>query len=238
MKKLMLLPVCVLILKTQGQISDSITKLNNNKRNEIGLNILPPVLVLSGVTKANPQLFNITHRYFFSEKLCFRSTFGVYVFNNKNEDQIMVSKTNSTSINLNNYSSYPANFQGGLGLEYIFGKHKLKQSIGFDLTYNYVNIRTHQNYFMLTDTVTATNEKFQTYKQIDTGAKVINTFLHKYGITTFYSLRYPISKRLIVSSGIRLNTQYYQNKIGNRKFDQYDFNISGILSEVSLFYRF
>jgi hypothetical protein len=241
MKRSMLLLLCAYTLNTHSQDSIKTDKPIKIKRHEIGLNILPPFLALTGVSGGNPQYFNITYKYFLNERTAFRTTAGIIVFGNHNiygNQTETVIKTNSVTINKTKYTQNPTNIQGSIGLERILGKRKLKHVIGFDLTYNYQNQRENISYFKITDSIGINNEKIQMWQNIDTGRVVTNTYFNKYGITPFYSVRYPITEKFILTSSIRFNLQASQRRYNGLTYNSFDFNMSGVISEVSLFYRF
>ena len=94
------------------------------------------------------------------------------------------------------------------------------------------------DYYGTRDTI-INNIQFTDYIPIDTGKTVINNYLHKFGITPFYSVRYSISKRWLITTSVRANFQTYKRKVEGYP-DMYvsDFNLNGLISEISLFYRF
>lgn len=241
MKRSMLLLLCAYALNANSQDTTTTANLSKVKRHEVGLNILPPFLMLAGASGGNPHYFNFTYKYFLNERLAFRTTAGIIVFGNNysysNQTETVV-KTSSVTINKTNYTHDPTNVQGSLGLEYVFGKRKLKHVAGFDLTYNYQNRRENISYYKLTDSIGSNNQKIQNWQNIDTGRAVINTYINKYGITPFYSVRYPITEKFILTSSMRLNLQASQKRYNGITYTSFDFNMSGIISEVSLFYRF
>lgn len=241
MKRSLMLLLCVFAINAHSQDSLKTDKSVKPKRHEIGLNILPPFLALTGVSGGNPQYFNTTYKYFLNKRLAFRTTAGIIAFGNNNlcgNQTETVIKTNSVTVNKTKYTHDPTNIQGSIGLESILGKRKLKHVIGFDLTYNYQNQRENISYYKLTDSIGMNNEKIQNWQSIDTGQAVINTYINKYGITPFYSVRYPISKKFVLTSSMRFNLQASQRRHGGLTYYSFDFNMSGVISEVSLFYRF
>lgn len=241
MKRSLMLLLCVFAINAHSQDSLKTDNSIKPKRHEIGLNILPPFLALAGAGGGNSQYFNITYKYFLNERTAFRTTAGIIVFGNHNlygNQTETVIKTNSVTVNKTNYSHDPTNIQGTIGLERIFGKRKLKHVLGFDLTYNYQNHRENISYYKLTDSIGANNTKIQNWQNIDTGRTVVNSYINKYGITPFYSVRYPITEKFILTSSVRFNLQASQRRYNGLTYNSFDFNMSGVISEVSLFYRF
>ncbi len=240
MKKAVIVCACALSFAALGQ--DSINAKNPVplKRNEIGLNVLPPILLLAGVNSAQTKYFNATYKRFLSERNALRVTAGVNVFNTPTNPNIIKSTFVGGGLTLNKVTttSTPINVQGSLGYERVMGKRRLKHVIGADLTYNYVNERVLSEYYGTKDT-TINNIQMSDYIRIDTGRTVKNNYVHKFGITPFYSIRYPITKRWLLTTSVRANFQMYKRKVdGYPDMTISDFNLNGLLSEVSLFYRF
>lgn len=240
MKKLMLLLLCVFTIKSHSQDSLKTIKSPKSKRSEIGLNILPPFLLLSGVSSANPKFFNATYRYLLNERNALRIVSGINVYNSNytGNQNIAVSMGNGLTVYQISSSRTPLNVLSGIGYERILGKHKLKHVIGCDLTYNYVTTVVSSNYYGMKDT-TYNNVRHAEYIPIDTGRAITSRYFHKIGITPFYSLRYELNSKWLVVASTRLNFQYYQVKNENYpKASLFDFNMDGLISEISLFYRF
>lgn len=241
MKKLMLLLSCVIANNVHSQDSLKASKAQNTKRHEIGVNILPPFLLLCGGYGNQPKFMNATYRYLLSEHNALRATAGVNIYNSPSPlsfQKEAVSMTNGLVIYENTTSNTPSNFMVGAGYERIMGKRQLKHVVGFDLTYNYVDETRITDYYGMKDTL-INNITTKEFVRIDTGRTVTHRYCNKIGITPFYSIRYALNKNWLLTASTRLNFQYYQVKSEkNPTTSQFDFNTSGLISEVSLFYRF
>jgi len=240
MKKLMLLTMYLISFNTFSQDSLSNKGLTKPKRNEVGINVLPPILILSSVTRSQPKFFNATYRYLYSETNALRITGGINVFNSSNlaKQSVAVSISNSITVYKNTTVSNPVNTMLGIGYERIIGKRKLKHVVGCDLTYNYVKENTAINYHAIKDTI-INSYKQENFMPIDTGKTNYQRYFSKFGITPFYSLRFALTPKLLVTASTRLSLQTYTIK--NDRYPNmrvFDFNSDGLISEISLFYRF
>lgn len=241
MKKSMLFLLCVIVAIAHAQVSDSSSKKINPKCHEIGVNLLPPLLFISNANGVQPKFFNATYRYLKNEKHAFRVTAGINVYNSGGFPSFrtdVVLKSNNFTIYKNTSDGTPANFMGGIGYERIFGKRKLKHVIGCDMTYNYVGRRTSVDYYGLKDSLVNGNLQRE-FVPIDTGKTIVHKYYNKVGIAPFYSIRYELSSKWLITASTRVNLQYSQmTYAGYPKIASFDFNASGLLSELSLFYRF
>jgi len=204
--------------------------------------VLPPFLLLSGVFGSQPKFFNTTYRYLINDRNALRLTAGLNVFNSGSyNNRIESAKTiNNVTIYKNTSMSSNANFKFGAGYEKILGKRKLKHVVGVDLTYNYVNEVLASDYYGFKDTI-YNNIKHTEYVAIDTGRTTTNRYYHKFGITPFYSLRYALSPKWLITASTRLSLQGYRIKdkyIPGGYVTIIDFNTDGLISEICLYYRF
>ncbi len=240
MKNTAIVILCLLIVEGQSQDSSKAKTPKILKRHEIGLNILPPLLALSGVSQSQPNFFNATYRYILNAHNALRATAGINVYNSNNsgDQKNAVAMGNGLTVYQTTNSRTPANLMAGIGYERIMGKRKLKHVIGVDLTYNYVSSISSSSYYGIKDSV-YNNTHHADIVPIDTGRATVQKYYHKFGVTPFYSIRYPLSSKWLISASTRFNFQYYKINNGNYPaITLYDLNLSGLISEISLFYRF
>ena len=241
MKKTVFLSLCVFTVIAQAQVSDTIGKKKKFNQHELGINLLPPLLFVSGATGVQPKFLNTTYRYLKNEKHAFRVTTGINVYNTGGHPSFMndmVSHSNDLTIIKTTSNRSPINIMTGIGYERILGKRKLKHVVGFDLNYNYVSRKTIIDYYGFKDSI-VNGINYMEFVPIDTGKTVIHKYYNKFGITPFYSVRYELSPKWTLTASTRFNFQYSRLSYpGYPKISSFDFNTSGLLSELSLFYRF
>jgi hypothetical protein len=237
-KKQIIVPLALLTMTLSGQ--DTLTKQNNSmaKKHELGISLTTPMIILLGASDYNERYTNLTFRYFLSDKHAVKPFIGISPNpNNPNTDQY-ISSTNTSTIYLSNYSQTPSNFQVGIGYEYIMGKKKLKHVIGADILYNNKFLKEKHSYYKITDSTDIKGNTNNVTTPIDTGAYVKTNNYNKIGFNLSYNLRYELSKRWIITASTIASSKYYREGKSNSRINVYDFNIVGLISDISVFYRF
>ncbi len=240
MKNLIFVLLSVFILEIKAQDSLPIKELVRIRKNEIGLNVLPLFIAISGASSNYNDLFNFTYRRLLKPKHALRITSGIYLNGNdwSNGYPLIVSKSNSVTVYQTNYSTGRVNVQSGIGYEYILGKRKLKHVFGCDLTYNYQKVTSNRSYYQIKDSTDVNNNMHQTYSSIDTGIVSKSFINHKLGANLFYSLRYPLGNKWLLTASTILSYQTWRSDEFAKKSTINQFDVKGLVSEVSLFYRF
>lgn len=212
----------------------------NENRHEIGLGILSPFLMIVGATDFNERYTNLSYRYRYSEKHSAKVMIGNAFFNS-NENRIgkdMIRATPGQTIYINRQYRTPSNFQIGLGYEYMLGKNKLKHMLGIDLIYNNKFHTENTSYFLEKDTMNGSGIKSVFAEMIDTGAVTKSRNYNKFGANFSYSLRYEFSRKWLITSSFILNYRIYKRREDNVTVNVSDFNINGLIADISIFYRF
>jgi hypothetical protein len=244
---------CLIGIEIKGQ-KDSLLK------NELGLNLIPAVRVLSGddsgIRRKNALYFKrkISRHFFYRASLMI-----VVTRNNSLNDpfKYAVVGENDSSLFVRYYQRQTGNelrlFQG---IEFRWGKRQLNQFGGVDLfafqskdhhvdkfsEWNESNIHTSSNgtsYFM---------PYSESFFQADS-VIADYTIHHKgFGVNPFYGVMFELHRRFYLSAqlGVNLTFSYNETKyeIDNYQYTRYgpflnlDFTTEGILNNFSLFYRF
>jgi hypothetical protein len=210
------------------------------KRHEIGIGVLSPFLMIVGASDFNERYTNLSYRYRINQNQAFKVLIGNAFFNS-NENRIgqdMVQATPGQTIYINKQYRTPSNFQIGLGYEYMFGKNKLKHVLGVDFIYNNKFNTEYSNYFLEKDTLNANGIKSIFGEKIDTGAVTLSRNYNKCGANFSYYLRYVFSKKWLMTSSFILNYRVYRRKVNNTMVGISEFNINGLIADISIFYRF
>jgi len=239
MKNLISVFLIFFVFEMRGQDSSSTKQVLKIRKNEIGINVLPVLVELTGAMPDHKDLINITYRRLIKNKHALRITSGVYTPEYERPDYIaaVISKSNSVAVIQNNKVG-GINLQAGIGYEYIIGRRRLKHVVGLDLTYNYQKQIISTDYSLVKDSIGPNNFHQSTSSSIDTGKVVKNNYYNKIGANLFYSLRYPLSKKWLMTASVILSWQTYRTQDLSQNVRIYDFNVNGLVSEVSLFYRF
>ncbi|PBQ34001.1 hypothetical protein CNR22_20205 [Sphingobacteriaceae bacterium] len=210
------------------------------KPHEIGFSVSSVFFLLAGVSDFNERYTNVTYRYLFTEKQAVKLFAGASIFNSEANklESTKLSSVNNTTL----YSTYekatPSNFQMGLGYEYILGKGKIKHVIGLDLLYNNKFERERTYYSTASDSIDSKGHVFAHTTTLDSGRVNRSQNFDKFGINLNYSLRYQISKRWVITTGLLVSFKTYNVKTPQGTSRMGDTNFNGLISDVSLFYKF
>lgn len=218
---------------------DSLVK-KEKKHYELGISLSTPLFVLLGVTDHNERYTNLTGRYFVAKKHAVKAFAGVALLNEGSSDyqQSSYPAVNQTTVFPTTEIKTPSNFQLGLGYEYIMGRRKLKTALGIDVLYNNKFESTKFYYLTNKDSVGPNGQNVININRLDTGAYIHNYNFNKLGINFSYSLRYALSKRWLLTGSFIMSYKIYRRKEGLHETTISDFNLIGLVSDISLFYRF
>ena len=218
---------------------DSLVK-KEKKQVELGISLSTPLFVLLGVTDHNERYTNLTGRYFITKKHAVKAFAGVALLNEGSSDykQTSYPAVNQTTVFPTTEIKTPSNFQLGLGYEYVMGKRKLKTALGIDVLYNNKFESTKFYYLTLRDSLRPDGQTITDINRLDTGGYIHNYNLNKLGINFSYSLRYALSKRWLLTGSFIMSYKIYRRKEGLDETTISDFNLIGLVSDISLFYRF
>ena len=212
----------------------------NEKRHEFGLGVLSPFLMLTGAKDVNERFTNLTYRYRVNQKHAFKLLVGTVMFDESEgsfKQERMLSVPGKT-VYLNTETRVPTNIQTGLGYELILGKSKLKHAIGIDLIYNNKFVSENSFYVNYTETTDTAGYKVFNIKLLDTGMTIKTRNYDKFGANLSYNLRYELSPRWALTGSFILNYRYYERRVNGLMAGISDFNINGLVSDISIFYRF
>jgi hypothetical protein len=249
MQKMIVLTVIVL---TNGYCfsQDRFAADSTAKRNQFGANIAPVLVTLMGGS-TRPQRLGLMYKRSLCEKMRIRA--GAYYSEGPyaNQPQPYHSIYVNDSTRRDYYSYYQANekWQINLGAEYVFGKGKLKQFAGADLIggvsfshyYDYA-----QDIRMDTAGPLQPSPGYQEalLGQYDLGSSRTRTVFG--GISPFYGIQYPLGRHFAVSAqagfdavmGFSEQTHYVSSGPPVTHSTYFEFDMSGIVNDVSLVYRF
>lgn len=238
MKNKISITLAIIALNCAAQQQDSLTVKSPvpAKSTEIGVSVSSALFVLSGVTDYNERFTNVTYRRLFPKNHAIKLFTGVALFNSYvdgYQQGYYIPAVAHTTIYATSEITTPSNFQVGLGYEYIVGKRKLKQAFGVDLVYNnkferhnFYYVRVHDNGGKLEST------------PLDTGAYVKGTNYDKFGFNLSYSLRYQFSKHWVVTASCIASYRNYRRREKSMDGNVSDFNMNGLISDISIFYKF
>ncbi|HRD40754.1 MAG TPA: hypothetical protein PLC65_19150 [Bacteroidia bacterium] len=252
MKRIGLIIVLVSLgLALQAQNKDSV----KFYRNEIGVNTLPLVNVLSGATPLQSARVSLNYRRYLSEKNAIRVSLALFPYQNNyvyNRNGYLsfhsVADTNLI-YQSSNYRQTPK-AQINLGYERIFASRRLIQSIGGDFFVNYQHKRTEDRFYWTgKSSPLETNLPIFDFNanKLDTMGNVRVTDGIGFGIQAFYNVRIPISKHWLVSAtfGPSMSVAFNRDRITENKtgklneFRYTTFDFDGTLfSDLSISYRF
>ncbi len=235
MKYKILFILCSLLIKIKAQ--DSIVK-QNNMKHEVGISVLAPLIFLCDLRDPNERFSKISYRYKFKKKQAFKFYAGFSILNltNSRYDQYQYILTDGTRIYPTSEVRTPTNIEIGLGYEIILGKRSLKHVFGLDFVYNNKFLVRKSYDLIEKDSIGANGQnfpKFTTSNYLESG-----TNYNKFGVNLNYGLRYEISKRWVATSSFTFSYRYYRLKLNGNYHSYSDIYTFGIISDISIFYRF
>ncbi len=242
----------ILILVTLGSYLATFSQTDSAfKKNEFALNTLP---LLIGAAGGSPGLsnFNLLYRRNFDKKWSFRLGVGAVLRNTYNYyayNYNLLSYTDSTQIREFYTSHNKPEVRVTVGAEYNWGKRKVTWYTGADIFAGHFK-KQDLNYTFLfeLDSATATGAGPQWEMDFDSYAITEWTDSRNYtfGISPFIGFKAPLGKRFGVSvqSGLNFFFMYtsadriYPDPQTDATYVSYNFELPGLINEVSLRYRF
>ena len=232
------------------------------RKNELGLNFVPLVGAALGGFSSNPQ-YALSYKHIFKGSNAFRINVGVQLYVQENwqysspnmpDNYELVSQSLTTEIRRYSESISDPKYQLGIGYERRVGNHRLSRFYGADLIMGRSSRSySKKDYFMVLDSAGTPYSNGPSWI-IDPNNNQPSTAFDSrtnsfyFGLSPFYGFRYPITKRLIVTAQMGFDASI---AIGNYQSDDYannihlsgmvttaDFNIKGLISDLSLVFRF
>jgi hypothetical protein len=227
--------VLIFTLEIKSQDSTAKTPLKS-PRHELGVGILYPTLVIFGAYNDNIERYtNLTYRKWFKEKYSFKAFAGTIFPNsmdNYSKNTVVILPGNTQLIG-NTMIQTPSNCQFGFGFERYIGHKKLKLYTGIDVVYNNKFVKKSFYYTYAKDSAANSITK------LDTGAYVSTRNFDKIGLNFNFGVRYEFNKQWVLTANYTAMTRFWQFKNPNGSTSQYfDLNSTGLISDISLFYRF
>jgi hypothetical protein len=208
------------------------------KKHELGASILSPLIVLTGATDPSDRFTNITYRYLVTKKHALKIFAGFSLFNASvynSQDYPYIATTGQT-VHPVSETIVPSNFQAGLGYEIVLGTGRVRHAVGIDGVYNNKFEITKFQYRITRDSVDGAGNKFPYSFVADTG-KVSRGFTYqKLGFNVHYTLRYEYSTHWMVTTTFLMSYRNYRGRENNSYLS--DLEMNGLISDVSIFYRF
>lgn len=222
--------------RAQDTLSPVIKK--PQRPHEIGFSASTIFFVMAGVSDFNERYTNLTYRYLPGHHHGLKAFAGINMFNANNEFRSGVVSVTQSTVYATTERISPSNFQLGLGYEYIIGKRRLQQVVGLDVLYNN-KFEIHRSYY--TNSRDSTDNRGQHYiytSRIDTGAHTTATNYDKFGLNLNYALRYSLSKRWLLTASMLVSYKTYRRREQQGYSRVSELNFNGLISDVSVFYRF
>ena len=237
----------ILLLLSKNTFSQNSTDSIITKKNEIGIDLIPFIKALSDVNSNIPFQASILYKRKISKNLYFRFGIKTNSFTDRTQyNNIYYSPLDNTNniINYNKTIKEPE-IQLNTGLEYRWGKKKLKFFTGLDFGYSYAK-ETYSEYSGLRTNNVGYYPSGLTINANDIVTRSFSTIRNALNITPFIGIQYHFSKRFFFSTQFGIPFQYI---MGNRtpiindlyyrpsKFNEIGLS-GGLLNNFSLFYKF
>lgn len=231
------------------------------RKNEIGFGISAPGLS-DAFVKKNKDIFdcNIQYKRLFTKSNAFRLGVNYYSESTGNDNTYVNPATLGSFNNLDTITTRATEYTSNksayinFGYEHFFGKKRIKFIIGSDIIVGFNKNTTqvlYNKYVTKVDTL-INGMLIYSYKEINNSSNINGAYSSNgvsyqtyntdflIGLKPFIGLRANISNRL----AFNFYTSFYLTYTDNFKSDiterrsNLNFDINGLVSEVSLFYRF
>lgn len=244
--------LCTLFISSQAQEKDSV----KISKNEIGINLVPAIASLGGSLGYNVNN-KLQYKRQVTKKLWYRASIA-YLTNKEQgfyrSDYKTIGETDTTFSVTYSTRYYGNELRINQGIEYRFGKKRIKQFTGFDL--GYVKSKDNRSdmfalYRKPISNYGVPNGEYVSYKERIMDSTIANSVTRNNGIqfTPFYGAQFQFSKRLFFSMQLGINLMFSFNRTtykndnsnshpGTENSQTLDFTTSGFLNDFSLFYRF
>ncbi len=244
--------IILIVFSTNKLYSQKDSTILKNKKNEIGLNIGPILLVTLGSSPYS-QPINITYKRVFN-RWAFRTNVSLKpAYANEYPNFLERIKINDSTLLQTNNSIKDWSFAGRIGIEY---RYQFKRGWSFvtgldivGLNYVYSRIITQDKYKI--DTVSNSGTALQFYNLTPINQK--RTYEEKitnlqFGLGLTLGTMIPLGKNWLILGQLRLegtagsqntkSTDFLTNKSFNNKSSVFNFNTGATFTELSLFYKF
>lgn len=247
------------------EISKTDSSAEKISKNELGFNIAPIAVALMGGEAYRPT-FSLSYKRIIKEKnaLRFSLNYQFPMMNwNYGDDYYIVSQTDNTQLRRYFERDNGNKIQTNIGYERRFGKRKIKYFFGADLTLGFTNesYRIYDENFVLekypyqglyySPQSGGIDTLYQFISDPDSFAVDIYSETTKYisvGTSPFFGFYYPLSKRfslsfrtgfdLYFSLGKKDEKNYTNNETTKTRVSTFDFNMNGLINDLSIVYRF
>jgi hypothetical protein len=253
MKKMIILPLFMSVMNILAQTEkpDSLKNHSFFKKNEVSVNTAPVFKQLLTTGGSGSTRFSIGYKRYLNEKSALRFSLMADRIDNAvyNIHERSVIILNSDSVLIRQETVSPPYFSPhiNIGYERLFGKRKLKWFYGADLVLGYSQNKTFkQNIVLYRDsTQGSTSWTEKEYRPEIVARSTTKTFFM--GVTPFFGVKYPLSKRFSVSAQVGVDaifrdqrvTDVSQGKNVHSHFSTFDFNQdTGFLNDISIIYKF
>lgn len=204
-------------------------------KHELGLGLIYPMtLVIGNVNSDNNHYTNLSYRYKLSPKNCIKLLAGMaHPFNASSltQTKVLILPSN-TSLVANTLYQTPSNCQFGIGFEHFIGSKQLKLFAGADFMYN--NLFSKKTFFY----TNAADSASPHLNKLDTGAYVSARNYNKVGIDFHFGARYEFNSKWVIMGTFTASQRVYGTTANGRAIRVNDFTINGLISDISLYYRF
>jgi len=224
-------------------------------RNEIGLNLAPVIAVTVGGSPGFENRFAFVYKRALDRSRAFRLMPSLSLYSqdmaDMNDYDVVVMTDSSETRKYRKWNNDPK-LQVNMGVEYRWGKRKVKWFAGADLFYSY---RTYgyDEYFQSYkwDTVNGSYQ-FTAVLNDSSGAYPHYSFhrsssVHAAGLSPFIGLSIPLSAHFALAANFAYNISFGFGKSTEQEnggwlreynFTSFDVESTGAISDVSLIYRF
>jgi hypothetical protein len=206
-------------------------------RNEFGISIISPLLVLTGADDPVERYTNLTYRRRFTRQQAFKIFAGLSLFNSsmyERSDRV-VSSVPGKTVHTVAEKIIPYNYQVGIGYEYIMGSGRVRHAVGVDAIYNNLFVQDKMQYRINSVGKSPSGDTVMTITMADTGRVNRSFTYHKIGANIHYTIRFEYSKHWLLTSSFIVAFRRYRSPFGG---DVTDLTMNGIISDISIYYRF
>ena len=143
-------------------------------------------------------------------------------------------------LSANNQLNYVVNIRPGV--ERVFGKKKVRHLLGTDIFLGIINLTTNVSYKEYRVDTAAQNPLIRDFK-----VSGINNYLFRTGFSAFYGVQYMFPGRMVLKLRTSLDANFFLGKMKyygpegefrKERDEQFEFRTNGLLTDVSIGYRF
>lgn len=233
----MLLSVLITYTSYSQTKTDSVTL----KKNEISVNVLPVINLLTSAEDMQYKTIPVLHlNYKHLLKNNFALRFGFSLFSNPKRYQafdLKEIKGGNSQLNIKYYHEEGSGiFQGNIGLEKRWGKAYIKQFAGLDLGYSYYN-SSKREMFGIRDSINYFSSNYYTTEGSallsDSTINLTRKNVHSVLITPFYGIIVNVSRRCYFSGQIGFDIVNSIDKFTSPSYQSFSYGFNGSTSGVS-----